>query len=120
MLIDDVSCSEFTKVVRQMHPYKASVQDGLNPSFFQHFWDLLRNDVFKCCKSWLDDFSFPTEVNDTNVVLILKKDNANNMRYLRPMTLCNVLYKILAKVLSNRLKKILPNVISEQQSVFLP
>ena len=59
-------------------------------------------------------------INHTNVVLILKKDNACNMKDLRPIALCNILYKIMAKVLANQLKSILPNIISENQSAFMP
>lgn len=102
-----------------MHPDKASGPDGLNPAFFQHFWSLMGNEVFNCCKAWLQDCSFPAELNDTNVVLIPKKDNADNMKDLHHIALCNVLYKIMAKVLANRLKSILPVTISKNQSAFV-
>lgn len=68
----------------------------------------------------MDDNSFPADLNNTNVVLIPKKDNAYDMKDLRPITLCNVLYKILAKVMTNRLKSILPGFISESLSAFVP
>lgn len=63
---------------------------------------------------------FPAELNNINVVLILKKDVVERTVDLRPIALCNVLYKILAKLLVNRLKVILPEVISENQSAFVP
>lgn len=66
------------------------------------------------------ELSFPANLNDTNVVLIPKKENADSMKDLRPIALCNVLYKIIAKVLSNWLKKLLPNLITENQSAFVP
>lgn len=81
---------------------------------------MIGHEVFTCCKQWLDTCSFPANLNDTNVMLIPKKENARCMKDLRPIALCNVLYKILAKVLANRLKLILPTLISENQSAFVP
>lgn len=76
-------------------------------------------EVFNHCKEWLHTKSFPGELNCTNVVLIPKKEKASCLKDLRPIALCNVLYKILAKVLPNRLKVVLPSVISKNQSTFV-
>lgn len=90
-LVAKFSYEEFTIAVKQMHPKKSSGPDGLNPVFFQHFWSCFGLEVFNCCKSWLADTAFPLGLNDTNVVLIPKKDDADNMKDLRPIALCNVL-----------------------------
>lgn len=76
--------------------------------------------MFLCCKKWLTDAAFPLGLNDTNVVLIPKKENADEMKDLRPIALCNVLYKVIEKVLANRLKSILPGIITDNQSAFVP
>lgn len=82
--------------------------DGFSLVFFQHFWALLGKEIFESWKSWLRDCSFPPELNNTTLVLIPKKNNVERMTDVRPIALCNVLYKILAKVLVNRLRIILP------------
>ncbi|XP_074336668.1 uncharacterized protein LOC141673834 [Apium graveolens] len=119
-LVADVTFEEFTEAMNQMHPDKASGPDGLNPAFYQNFWKVLGNDVFECCRDWLQGTSFPADLNHTNIVLIPKKDSACSLKDFRPIALCNVLYKIMAKVLANRLKHVLPGLISDQQSAFVP
>lgn len=88
ILIREVTFDEFTTVVNQMHPDKASGPDGLNPAFCQNFWDIMGKDVFDCCKKWLKGDSFPADLNSTNVILIPKNENAATMRDFRPIALC--------------------------------
>lgn len=92
--------------------------DSTQP-FSQHFWNLFGKEIFKCCQDWLEDGAISTIVHDTTLVLIPKKDHVEEVKDLRPIALCNVLYKIVAKVLANRLKKILPGIISQEHSAFV-
>ena len=70
--------------------------------------------------SYLNDGEIQEEPNTTHIVLIPKKPKPERISDLRPISLCNVIYKIIAKILANRLKFVLPVVISETQSAFVP
>lgn len=59
------------------------------------------------------------ELNHTNIVLISKVDNPRKITQFQPISLCNVVYKIISKVLTNRLKKVVSKVISQNQSAFV-
>lgn len=69
---------------------------------------------------WINQGVFPPSLNDIHITLIAKCDNPTSMKDLRPISLCNFLYKIVAKVLANRLKMLLPQAISESQVAFVP
>jgi len=56
----------------------------------------------------------------TNIALIPKVDSQVSMKDWRPIALCNVVYKIVAKVLANRLKLVLDKCVSDSQSAFVP
>ncbi|CAN0826136.1 Transposon TX1 uncharacterized 149 kDa protein [Linum grandiflorum] len=102
-----------------MNADKAPDPDGLNPGFYQHFWDVVGDDVFNAGRRWLEEGEFPAEIRDTNIVLLPKIESPSRMTGLRPISLCSVLYRIVAKVLANRLRKVIPKLISEEQSAFI-
>ncbi|XP_031124166.1 uncharacterized protein LOC116026880 [Ipomoea triloba] len=112
--------SEVKSALFSMFPDKAPRPDVMNPGFYQHFWDVVGSDVFAFVLKCLNEGTFPEGLNDTNVVLIPKKNNPEKVSDLRPIALCNVLYKIMAKMIANRMKPLLGDVISDSQSAFIP
>ncbi|KAL0014227.1 hypothetical protein SO802_001296 [Lithocarpus litseifolius] len=114
---------EFTKAdvdfaLKQMAPLKAPGPDGMPPIFYQHYWHLIGNDVARAVLFCLQHGHFPPDLNHTYLTLIPKFNKPEQVTEFRPIALCNVLYKLVSKVLANRLKKILPLIISETQSAF--
>ena len=75
------------------------------------------------CHTVLDFFNFDVfykDINATNIALIPKVSNPTRIIEFRPISLCNVIYKLIAKVLANQMKKVLPAIISSTQSAFVP
>lgn len=103
-----------------MKPDKSPGPDGLPPGFFQHYWDVVGDDVVSFCESFRESKTLPASSNSTQIVLIPKITKPSSMSDLRPIALCNVMYKILAKALSNRIKPLLSDIISEAQCAFVP
>ncbi|GAU47118.1 hypothetical protein TSUD_98950 [Trifolium subterraneum] len=110
---------EIHQALFQMHPDKSPGPDEFNPAFYQRFWEQCSDDIFSAASTWLEKGYFPTSLNETNICLIPKCDNPTSMKDLRPISLCNVLHKMIYKVLANRLKRCLDKCVSQEQSAFV-
>lgn len=103
-----------------MQPDKSSGPDGMSPGFYQKHWHILGEDITGMVQDYLDTGTFADKLTDTNIVLVPKKSNPVSMQDLRPISLCNVIYKVVSKVLANRLKEVIGLIISENHSAFIP
>ncbi|KAL5804943.1 hypothetical protein ACOSQ3_031743 [Xanthoceras sorbifolium] len=106
--------AEVRSAVFEMGPNKAPGPDGFHALFFQKFWNVVGEDVSSVCLKVLNGGCSIEEFNTTNVVLIPKVKNPERMTDFRPISLCSVIYKTVSKVMANRLKEILPFIISSE------
>ena len=104
--------------LKQMEPLKAPGPNGLPSLFFQKYWQDVGDDVSQAVLHYLDTVSFPSSLNHTFITLIPKVKSSIRVFEYRPISLCNILYKLVSKVVTNRLKQVLSNLISESQSAF--
>ena len=110
---------EILQVVRDMEGDKASGPDGFTMAFYHHCWRVVEKDVLAIFEEFFQHCKFEKSFNATFIALIPKKIDASNVRDFRPISLVGSVYKILAKVLANRLRVVLDQLISENQNSFV-
>lgn len=103
-----------------LNPNKASGPDGFSASFFQKEWKVVGSDVLNTVLGILNKGDSLEGWNSTIITLIPKIKNPSNVKDYIPISLCNVLYKVVARAITNRLKNTLRNIIDPFQSAFIP
>ena len=112
---------EVWQVMFQMHLLKSPSLNGISPFFFQKCWHVVGGDVTEAVLLVLNSgHVLITKMNFTYVLLIPKKKDPQAMTDYHPINLSNVVNRMVSKVLANRVKDILPNIISNAQSAFVP
>ncbi|KAL9675546.1 hypothetical protein QQ045_003748 [Rhodiola kirilowii] len=110
---------EVKSALFHMHSTKVSGLDEFPALFFQRNWVIVGEDVIEEVLNCLNNKVLDAELNETLIVLIPKVKEVEKVEDLRPISLCKVVMKIITKVLANRLKEILPTIISQCQSAFI-
>ena len=103
-----------------MAPSKAPGVDGFTAGFYQRHWDLLGGEVTNALLDFLNGGELASGLNDTSITIIPKVKHPQSISQYRPIALCPVLYKIASKAITNRLRCLMDEVISEEQSAFVP
>ncbi|XP_030479414.1 uncharacterized protein LOC115696664 [Cannabis sativa] len=111
--------NEILKFIRSMGQDKAPGPDGMSVGFYIHHWNVIKKDFVDMVTHFFMYADLPQFINNTNMVLIPKKDCPTSVNEYRPIALCNVAYKCISKILALRLKPLLPNIISPAQSAFV-
>jgi hypothetical protein len=110
---------EVWEVVREMNGDKALSADGFSMAFFQKYWAVLKQDIMAVFSEFHNSCQFERSLNATFVSLISKKADTEKIKDFRPISLGGGVYKMISKVLANRLRLVLGKIISSSQNAFI-
>ena len=99
---------------------KAPRPDGYIAKFFKKTWSVVGKDVVMAVKEFFQTRKMHPGFNSTIVTLVPKCPNPCSIRDFRPISCCSVIYKCITKIIANRLKKYMPQLVGNNQSAFIP
>lgn len=114
------SRSEAEEVIWSMGPLKAPGLDGMPCKFYKDYLNIVGEDVYNFVCEFFGSAKFTKAINQSFLVIIPKKSNTRGFDDFRPISLCNVAYKVVSKLLTNRLRSTLRNFISPFHAAFIP
>lgn len=119
-LLRTVTEDEVRTAVFDIGSHRAPGPDGFSAIFYQQFWADIKTEIMEEVTSFFQGEGLDMLHNHTNLCLIPKVYPPTGMSEFRPIAFCNVSYKIISKILVNRLKPHLSGIITENQSAFIP
>ncbi|GKA12764.1 putative RNA-directed DNA polymerase, eukaryota, reverse transcriptase zinc-binding domain protein, partial [Tanacetum coccineum] len=114
-----VSLEEIKNAVWDCGSQKAPGPDGFSFMFVKKYWDIMKIDIQNFVMRFFSSSSFPPGTNSSFFTLIPKVSNPLYIKDFRPISLIGFQYKIVAKILANRLSKVMDSIISHEQSAFI-
>ncbi|GKC62400.1 RNA-directed DNA polymerase, eukaryota, partial [Tanacetum coccineum] len=114
-----ISKEEVKRAVWDCGVDKSPGPNGFSFSFYHHFWPVIEKDVFEAVNYFFMYGEIPDRCNSNFIALIPKILDANMVKDFRPISLIGSLYKIIAKILANRLVGVLGDLVNEVQSAFV-
>jgi hypothetical protein len=118
-LLRPITIEEVDQALQDTPKSKAPGPDGFTSDFFHHCWPMIRVEVWEILEDSRATGQVLQALNATFLTLIPKEGQAHHPKQFRPIALCNVIYKLLTKVIARRLKPILPTIISPEQSGYV-
>lgn len=115
-----VSDGEVKAALFQMEPDKASGPNSFPPGFFQKQWPIVGNSIIEFVQSAFRTGRIPKEANESLICLLPKFETLEFLSQFRAIALCNVIVKIVTKVLANWLQPLMSKLSGSCQSTFLP
>ncbi|WOL04215.1 hypothetical protein Cni_G12936 [Canna indica] len=94
--------------------------DGYIVEFYIQHWEHMKCAVIKEVNSVFKNNIMPAGWNNTKLVMIPKHEKSRKIQEFRPIAVCNTIYKIVAKIIANRIRSVLDKIISKEQMAFVP
>lgn len=118
-LESNFSLEEITEAVWSCAGDKSPRPDGINFRFIKSFWGILKEDFTRLVEEFQVNGVWPRGANASFISLIPKVESPQGLHVFRHISLVNCLYKVISKLLANRLKTVIRTVIDECQSAFV-
>lgn len=117
-LNEQVSLGEVKEALFSMKPWKISSWDGLHADFFQKHQNTMGMMLWIEVQRAFRGDPLNAQINRTTITLILKVSRPTSILHFQPISLCTIMYKIILKVIVNRLKSLLSKIVNPYQSNF--
>ncbi|GMP97184.1 hypothetical protein CsSME_00045547 [Camellia sinensis var. sinensis] len=111
LLASPVTDKEIKDTFWSLKANKAPGPDGFSAGFFKSSWDIVGREVTQAVRTFFESGRLLSEVNSTIIALIPKVPNPVKVGDFRPISCCNTIYKCIAKIMANRIKNDLPNLV---------
>jgi hypothetical protein len=118
-LEEEVTKSELKQALSSMQNGKIRAQTDFTVEFFKSFYDLLKDDLLLMARESQREGRVYGPLNATFLCLIPKKQNSETFEDYRPISCCNIVYKLISKIIARRLRPLLSVIIGEEQFGFL-
>ncbi|XP_043697111.1 uncharacterized protein LOC122647869, partial [Telopea speciosissima] len=115
----EVNGDEVKRVVFSLKDSKAPGPDGFGAGFYKHSWEVIGEELTHAVQWFFANSFMPRSINATFITLVPKSGDVSTFAGFRPIALCNLLYKIITKILSNRIQHVIGSVVSHNQSAFI-
>lgn len=119
-LLRPIGDLEIKQVVHELGGVKAPGPDGYHGVFYQQSWEVVQQAVIGMVQDFFAHRISMRELNQTNLVLLPKVDVPESVGHFRPISLCNFSYKVISKIIANRMRSLMPQIITKQQRAFVP
>lgn len=114
------SVEEIKHVIDQIGALKAPSQEEMSALFYQFYWNIVQSDLIQMVMKFFRHGYLLLQLNHSFLVLTPKIKHPSKIQNYRPLSLCNVAFKVISKILTTRLKGVISNIVSPYQGAFVP